>query len=447
MNPVTRHRKLLENKKVERWYENLKARSQVTSDIYLRNFGLWLEYLDKDPESIISLARDNFEEFKGEVSDKIRELEKKGTMGASISTSLKPMISYLKFNNVSVKLGINIKNENRNLKAEKEVIPAKSDLAKILRMATLRERVSISLMSFSGLRPEVLGYIDGSDGLTIGDIPDIIISDGKINYEHVPVQINVRPELSKIRNAYFTFLGPQGSEYLKEYLESRIASGERLKKDSPVILPVEKQSLEKKNRFLLTTLLLRRIKGTIIKAGHDWRPYIFRIYFGTNLDSAEAKGLISHPWRQFIMGHKGDIEETYTKREGKINEGREQYTKCLNYIETENKGLSEEDKQSIEKTLTSTVLMKIFGYTKEESDKLMELSDEDLQKELQKKLGNASDPESIRRKAMQDAKEIRKRINKQVMIPIGYVDEYFNQGFEFVSAIGPDRAIMKLPQP
>ena len=101
MNPVTRHRKLLENKKVERWYENLKARSQVTSDIYLRNFGLWLEYLDKDPESIISLARDNFEEFKGEVSDKIRELEKKGTMGASISTSLKPMISYLKFNNVS----------------------------------------------------------------------------------------------------------------------------------------------------------------------------------------------------------------------------------------------------------------------------------------------------------------------------------------------------------
>ena len=25
------------------------------------------------------------------------------------------------------------------------------------------------------------------------------------------------------------------------------------------------------------------------------------------------------------------------------------------------------------------------------------------------------------------------------------MDEYFNQGFEFVSAIGPDRAIMRLP--
>ena len=83
MNPLTRHRKLLENKKVERWYENLKARSQVTSDIYIRNFGLWLEYLNHDPESIIIFAKDHFEDFKGSVSDNIRELEKKGTMGSS----------------------------------------------------------------------------------------------------------------------------------------------------------------------------------------------------------------------------------------------------------------------------------------------------------------------------------------------------------------------------
>ena len=441
MNPITRHRKLLENKKVERWYENLKARSQVTSDTYLRNFGLWLEYLNHDPESIIIFAKDQFEDFKGSVSDNIRELEKKGTMGASISTSLKALLSYLKYNNVSVTLGINIKNENRNLKAEKEVIPNSEDLSKILRIATLRERVSISLMSFSGLRPEVLGNIDGTDGLIIGDIPDLKIEKGEITFENVPVQINVRPDLSKIRVGYFTFLGNEGAEYLKEYLRHRLASGEKLRKDSPIILPVEKQSLDKKNRFLMTTLLLRRIKATIIKAGYEWRPYIFRIYFGTNLDSAEAKGLISHPWRQFIMGHKGDIEETYTKREGKIDEGREQYSKCLPYIETQVRGMREEDKQSLEKTLTATVLQKIFGYTPEQSEKLMQLSDEDLQK----KLGNAQDPESIRRKAMQDAKEIGKRKNRQVMIPILFVDEYFNQGFEFVSAIGQDKAIMRLP--
>ncbi len=341
MNPATRHRKLLENKKVERWYSNVKARSQVTSDTYLRNFGLWLEYLNQDPESVIALARDNFEEFKGSVSDQIRRLENNGVMGASISTSIKALISYLKFYNVVVRLGINIKNENRNLNAERERIPTKEELSRILRIATLRERVAISLMAFSGFRPEVLGNIDGSEGLTIGDISNLSIEHGKVEFNVVPAQINVKPELSKIRTRYFSFLGPEGCEYLKEYLETRIGTGERITKDSPVILPVEKQSLEKKNRFLMTTLSLRRIKATIVKAGFNWRPYIFRVYFGTNLDTAESKGMITHPWRQFVMGHKGDIEETYTKREGIIDEGREQYSKCLKFLETEEKGISE----------------------------------------------------------------------------------------------------------
>ncbi len=45
----------------------------------------------------------------------------------------------------------------------------------------------------------------------------------------------------------------------------------------------------------MTTLLLRRIKATIVKAGFYWRPYIFRVYFGTNLNMAESKGKISPP--------------------------------------------------------------------------------------------------------------------------------------------------------
>ncbi|MEM0157209.1 MAG: hypothetical protein QXN26_03970 [Thermoplasmataceae archaeon] len=43
------------------------------------------------------------------------------------------------------------------------------------------------------------------------------------------------------------------------------------------------------------------------------------------------------------MGHKGDIEKKYTKREGKIDEGRDQYAMYLKFIETEHEGISEED--------------------------------------------------------------------------------------------------------
>ena len=439
MNPITRHKKLLENKRVERWYLNVRAKSQVTSDTYLRNFGLWLEYLNLDPESVISLARDNFEEFKGQVSDQVRRLEAKGVMGASISTSLKALISYLKFHNVIVRLGINITNENRNLKAENERIPLKEELSKILRIATLRERVAISLMAFSGLRPEVLGNIDGSNGLMISDIPDLKINNGKVAYDHVPVQINVRPELSKIRTKYFSFLGPEGAEYLKEYLDSRMASGEALSGDSPVIQPVEKQSLEKKNKFLMTTLLLRRIKATIVKAGFQWRPYIFRIYFGTNLDSAEAKQFISHPWRQFIMGHKGDIEETYTKREGMIDEGREQYSKCLKFIETRDKGMKEEDVARITSdTMRETAIMVLetaYGMklSDKERDELMALDISELQDKL--------------REIFKDKRaEILNNGNKHKTIPERELETYLNKGWELVQ-IYPrgDKAVIKLP--
>jgi len=429
MNPLTRHRKLLENKKVERWYSNVKARSQVTSDTYLRNFGLWLEYLNMDPDSVIALARDNFEDFKGMVSDQIRKMEAKGTMGSSISTSIKALISYLKFYNVVVRLGINIKNEGRNLNAERERIPAKEELAKILRVATLRERVAISLMAFSGLRPEVLGNIDGTDGLSLGDIPDLSIDHGKIEFKTVPVQISIRPELSKIRTRYFTFLGPEGSEYLKEYLETRIESGEKLTATSPVILPVEKQSLEKKNVFLMTTLLLRRIKVTIVKSGFDWRPYIFRVYFGTNLDMAESKGKISHPWRQFVMGHKGDIEETYTKREGITDEGRDQYTNCLKFIETEDRGISEKQHED-EINAVKIMMLKLAGYTDEEIEKqgMLDMDISDLVKKFDEK----------RSRSMNNG-------NSQKVISFKEAETYIEQGWEYVRDFPGNKAIVKLP--
>lgn len=441
----------------------MEVRSKVTADTYIRNFGLWLEYLNLDPDGLIDMAKNHFEEFRGKVADKIRELEAKGVMGSSISTSTKPMISFLKYKNVVVRLGINIRNENRNLKAESEVIPSPEELSRVLRMATLRERVAISLMAFSGLRPEVLGNIDGTDGLTLKDIPDLKIINGKVEFANMPVRIIVRHELSKIRQPYFTFLGNQGSEYLKEYIESRLEEIEKLKKekekcrkekkeftkeieeltkDSPVILPVEKQSLDKKNKFLMTTLLLRRIKATIVKAGFNWRPYIFRIYFGTNLDTAEAKGMISHPWRQYIMGHKGDIEETYTKREGKIDEGRDQYAKCLKFLETDQKGMSEED---IDRKFRLQLLM-MAGFNEAEiKDKnLLDMNQEEITKLARDRLfGGVLNTEDV----VSEIRNIKKTMKKgsQKVIPISLLESYINEGFSVKMALGNDKAIVELP--
>ena len=442
MHPNTRHKKLLENVKVRRWYENLEAKSTVTAGVYLRNLGLWMEYLHKDPDNLIEFVKNDFEEFKGQVSDQIRKMERDGIHGASISTSIKPMISFLKFHNVVVRLSLNIKNENRNLNAEKETIPEKYQLRSILLKASLRERVAISLMSFSGLRPEVLGNEIGNDGLRLGDIPDLTWN-GDFDIR-IPARIDIRAELSKTRLPYFTFLGKEGCDYLLDYLRSRKKNGENLTPQSPAILPEnEKSYRENPSEFLRTNLIGRRIKKAISKAGFEWRPYIFRAYFGTNLDSSEAKGYISHPQRQFIMGHKGDIEEAYTKRrsEVKVDEIRDAYTKCLTFLETEKKEITEDELET--KFRTQLLLMAGFSEKEINEKHLLDMTAEEITKLARDKLFSMQKVD-ISDQIQKDKQEMNGS-HKQKVVSLDLIEEYINSGFVVKMALGNDKAIVELP--
>ena len=136
------------NLQLKRWYENLKAHSVITADTYFRHLLLWCERDNTNPTELLELARRD--DFRYRVMDIIRKFEAEGRAGSYISYVEKPLISWLKFNGVNVKLSINIKDENRNIRSENERVPSKEELGKILRMATPRARVSISLMAFSG---------------------------------------------------------------------------------------------------------------------------------------------------------------------------------------------------------------------------------------------------------------------------------------------------------
>jgi hypothetical protein len=54
------------------------------------------------------------------------------------------------------------------------------------------------------------------------------------------------------------------------------------------------------------------IRLPIRRAGFPWRPYVLRSYFETQMVIAESKGWVIRDYRQFFMGHSGDIEHVYT---------------------------------------------------------------------------------------------------------------------------------------
>jgi hypothetical protein len=320
---------------VRRWFDNLAAKSVVTATVYLRTLGLYCELNRTDPKAILKAAKTKA--FRDHFTDFIRRMEKEGKAGSYLSRFKKVLNSWLSYNGVNVKLKVNIRGESDTPRIADERVPNKEELDRILRMATPRGRVSIALIAFSGLRPQSLGNYDGSDGIRLGDFPEAEIREDGVEFAKVPSMLVVRKSLSKARHQYFIFVPQQTITYIEEYLEERVKQGERLGKDSP-LLGFDPRGV-KKNKFLRTTLVTRDIREAILRAGFGWRPYVLRAYCDTNMILAESKGKISHPYLQFLMGHKGDIEARYSTNKGAlppdmIEDMRKSYRECEPFLST-----------------------------------------------------------------------------------------------------------------
>jgi hypothetical protein len=424
----SKYASLLEDHDVRRWYENLEAKSVITATVYLRTLGLYCNLAKTTPRQILAQAptkkyRDGFTDF-------IRSMEREGKAGSYIERFKKVILSWTSYNNLDVKLKVNIKGSSDTPTIADERVPSKDELSRILRMASPRGRISISTIAFSGLRPESLGDYLGKDGIRLGDFAEAKVRSDGMEFVKVPAILLVRRALSKARHPYFTFVGNEGITYLQEHLHERVKQGEKLTPQSP-LLAFDPRGV-KKNAFLRTTLVTRDIKEAIIKAGYSWRPYVLRAYCDTGMIVAESKGLISHPYLQFLMGHKGDIEARYSTNKGRlsptmIEEMRLAYKKCEPHLSTKTESPTEEQ---IKKTFKEQFLL-VAGFKKEEVEKMKlgELREEDLQDLVRKRFVGMMTSNGSRQK----------------VVPVQEVKSYIGQGFEYVASLPNDEAIVKVP--
>lgn len=188
------------------------------------------------------------------------------------------------------------------------------------------------LVAQAGLRLQVLGNSRGDDGLTIGDLPELKIHEGHAEFTRTPTLIVVRPSLSKAAHRYLTFLPAEGCKYLAAYLNKRLAEGEDLTSKRAVIAT-------KTHPAFMTTKNVSKIIRKTIRPRFSWRPYVLRAYFATQMLLAESHGRVSHPYRMFFMGHKGDIEAIYTTNKGRlpknlVEDMRMAFQNSAEYLET-----------------------------------------------------------------------------------------------------------------
>jgi len=424
------YQELLKDPELKNWNENIKAGSIITGDVYLRTLGLYCKLNNTDPRKILEDAKEG--KLKKDFMVFVRKLENEGKAGSYIVRFKKVISSWVKFNDISLDLrSVRIKEASRNPTVEDERVPTQEELSKIITVSSLRGRVSIALMAFSGLRPETIGNFKGTDGLKLSDLPELRINEGKIEFVKVPTIVRVRSTLSKKRHEYMTFLPEEGCNYVKEYLESRMKEGEKLTYDSPLItLEGPIPGTHERPR---TQLVTRDIRKAMRKLNFEWRPYVLRSYFSMALDIAENKGIVSHNWREYWMGHTGDISARYSTNKKlspeMIEEMRETYKKCSPYLETGRKALTEEEKEQLNREVKKWYLSAL-GFTDEEivKDNLLELEPEELQQKVREKLKlnmNNGHPQKI--------------------IPVKELRKYIEEGWEYIRDLGDKEAIVRLP--
>lgn len=416
---------LLDDADFKRWVDNVKRGSQTYGYEVLRRMGYVERRFGKSPKDFAKMDQKQAANF---ILDMIGELESEKKSGSYISNLVNAIRGWLDFNGIQIQQRIKISNRDELTRFSDERPPTQEELRRILNATDMRFRAACSIVAFSGVRLEVLGNYLGDDGLKVQDFPEMTINNGLVEFGKIPARINIRRNLSKTRMQYFTFLCEEGCDYLKEYLELRIRMGEPLTSKSPIVTP-SKVALAGKH--IRTTNIGDLIRKSIVEAGFQWRPYVLRRYFDTRLMMAESDGLIIRDYRTFWMGHRGDIENTYTVNKGLsedvIQKMRESYeraaAKCLQTIKAE----IGEDK--INETVKKHFLA-VAGYSKEEATKLNpDMTDQEIFNLVRQRLVGVMSSNGSRQK----------------VVPLGEVENYISQGWEYVSAIPNDRAIIKVP--
>lgn len=413
---------LLADPDVRRWHENLARGSRATADVNLRRLAAFCDSIRVSPHDLLKLdekaLHDRFLDF-------VASEEKRGVAGSYIVRSVKGAKSWLLHNGVKLARPIKVRAAKETPNLSDERVPTQPELRSILLAGTPRIRVACAMVAFSGLRPEVLGNYSGDDGLVLGDFPELKLGKASVEFSTLPALVRVRSTLSKSSSGYLTFLSAEGCDYVKQYLDERIRSGEKLGPQSDLIHPDRAGK-----RFIRTINIGDAIRTAIRGAGFRWRPYVLRHYFDTQLLTAESKGKVARDFRVYWMGHVGSIDARYTTNKRQlpkefIEEMRAAYKRAESLLSTVPTG--GDGDAGVNKVLKALLTARGMPEAEVEKLDLTETSEDELKAIFGKFLSGSSARPSQR------------------AVPLSEVGKLLEMGWEFVSQLDGQQAVVRSP--
>ncbi len=416
------HRPLLSDEKIHTWYDENALGSKLTAEVNLRRLGLFCHIVQLTPPELVKIGRSDPDRLRAIVVRYAKGLQGSGNLASYVSKTFVGVKSWLRFNRVAfddfphlrVVQGESIRDER---------VPTQEELRRILSTYTARSRVVALFMAHAGVRPGVLGAIDGSDGLRLGDIKDLQLG-AEPAFERVPFRVVVPAKLSKTSVEYHTFGTPELADTVLGYVAERRQRGEELTSSSPVVT-VEPMGAGTKLRersktgFVATPVIMRALRDGLKAILPGARTYVFRAYCSTQMVSAR----IDRDVREAILGHSLGVSGRYnlSKRlhPNTIEELRREYAKAVPYLES---GRPKEDHATVLEGVVAA-LLKEKGVKEEKIAEVLE--GKVAGEELERILGS------------------RKAQPVERLVPKDGLSALLLQGWEFVSPVGSDQAVVR----
>jgi len=183
-----------------------------------------------------------------------------------------------------------------------------------------------------------------------------------------------------------------------------------------------------------TTNINGIIKKAIQKAGYKWRPYACRRFFAKRLLRAEDDALIPNQHAKFWMGHHGEMLLRYTLEKGLDDEDLERLRKAYQRLDEAHLttlGRKTDTQEKLRSSMRETML-EMLGFTEEERQKigLGKLTDDQFRDLLRQKAATLF---GLNGKS------------RQKIIRMSQVGEAITEGWEFVTQLPNDQAVVRSP--
>jgi integrase len=252
-----------------------------------------------------------------------------------------------------------------------------------------------------------------SSGMRLSEALSLRVKD--LDLKSKPARATLKAEVTKGKRARVVFMSDEARGAVSEIVEGAPADQSAFNYKGDIWSKTKIATINFR-RVVERAGLNELIEGHRI---HKIHFHIFRKFFLT-----KGSDVIGEHAAHALCGHGFYMDTYYQKTE---EERAADYLKLMPKLTVFGTGEKAEDKVE----LNRVVLSKVGGYTKEEIDKLdlPNISDEEIQKMVRERLLGA----------------MASNGGRQRVVPVNEVENHLQQGYDFVSLLPGEKAILKLP--